>query len=241
MNHLVDFDASGSPVLPALNRMSAGQYLQSASGEYQLLLQEDSNLVLRHNGNVIWIANDSQRYSRYYEIKHFERTFVIMREYLEVHQPAQKRYWCSVGYSAHGNNHDAGQRRVFAVLQDDGSLVLIDKVPLWSVNKSLWDFSAAGVGIRFDSGHVLEVGKEHVTEGARLVFQPDGALVSFAPSGARLWSSGTQGQGANLAFMQPDGNFVISANGRILWQSNTGGQSRRLRAAPTQWKFLYRY
>lgn len=130
MSDLVEFGSSGAPLLPAMNKMSVGQYLQSPSGQYQLLLQEDSNFVLRDGGAVIWVANDGQRYSRYYKAKHYDRPAVVMREYLEVHQPALKRYWCAVGYSAHGNNHPAGQRRVFAVLQDDGNLVLVDKIPL---------------------------------------------------------------------------------------------------------------
>lgn len=223
MSDLVEFGSSGAPLLPAMNKMSVGQYLQSPSGQYQLLLQEDSNFVLRDGGAVIWVANDGQRYSRYYKAKHYDRPAVVMREYLEVHQPALKRYWCAVGYSAHGNNHPAGQRRVFAVLQDDGNLVLVDKIPLWSVNKSLWDFSAVRVGFRFEAGHALEVGREYIADGAKLVFQADGELVAFGSNGGRLWGSGTQGKGANVAVMQPDGNFVVSANGHALWATNTAG------------------
>lgn len=172
---------------------------------------------------MIWVANDNQRYSRYYKIKRYDHPAVIMREYLEVHQPRQKRYWSAVGYSTHGNDRKAGAQRVFAVLQDDGNLVLVDRIPLWSFNKSIWEFSAVKVGHRFDSGALLEIGKEYVTDGAKLVFQSDGELVAFSPSGSRLWGSGTQGKGANAAAMQPDGNFVISANGSVLWTTNTAG------------------
>lgn len=223
MKDLIPFGASGGPILPAKNKMTVGQYLQSPSGRYQLILQEDANLVLKDTGNDIWIANDGQRYSRYYKIKRFDHPAVIMYEYLQVHQPKQKRYWSAVGYGAHGNNHDAGQQRVFAVLQDDGNIVLVDIVPLWSVNKSLWEFSAIKVGFRFESGVVLEMGREYVVDGAKLVFQLDGDLVAYRADGLRLWSSGTQGKGANTAVMHPDGNFVISASGQVLWATNTAG------------------
>lgn len=223
MSDFVAFGSSGGPILPPINKMTAGHYLQSPSGQYQLLLQEDSEFVLRDNGNVIWVASDGQRYSRYYKIRKFDHPAVTMEGYLLVHQPNHKRYWCTTGFSIHGNNHDAARRRVFAVLQDDGNLVLIDRVPLWSVNTSIWEFSANKIGFRFESGQPIEMGREYVVEGARLVFQPDGELVAFGPSGNRLWGSGTQGKGASAAVMQPDGNFAISANGQLLWATNTAG------------------
>ena len=55
-----------------------------------------------------------------------------------------------------------------------------------------------------------------------LIFQGDGNLVLYGPSGA-LWWSGTSNNG-DMCIMQPDGNLVIYANdGSPTWHSGTFG------------------
>ena len=56
----------------------------------------------------------------------------------------------------------------------------------------------------------------------QFIFQTDGNLVLYGPSGA-LWASGTGGQAATNVWMQSDGNLVIYNGGTAIWASNTGG------------------
>lgn len=54
----------------------------------------------------------------------------------------------------------------------------------------------------------------------QFIFQTDGNLVLYGPSGA-LWASGTGGQAATNVSMQSDGNLVIYNGGTAIWASNT--------------------
>lgn len=56
----------------------------------------------------------------------------------------------------------------------------------------------------------------------RLVFQDDGNLVLYGPSGA-VWSSGTWGSGADRAVLQGDGNLVLYAGRIAVWATGTDG------------------
>jgi len=58
-----------------------------------------------------------------------------------------------------------------------------------------------------------------------LVYQSDGNLVLYGPSGP-LWSSGTYGTSPGVVVMQNDGNLVVyDSGGTPRWASNTSGQT----------------
>ena len=63
---------------------------------------------------------------------------------------------------------------------------------------------------------------------ADVVYQPDGNLVVYGPSGA-LWQSHTHGKATGEAWMQSDGNFVVYGApvsytpDEALWSSKTAG------------------
>lgn len=61
--------------------------------------------------------------------------------------------------------------------------------------------------------------------GYALLFTLDGNLELVAPTGARLWESGTRGRGAGILSMQRDGDLVIydGARRRALWSTGTKG------------------
>jgi hypothetical protein len=58
--------------------------------------------------------------------------------------------------------------------------------------------------------------------GYTFIFQSDGNLVHYNPSGQAIWATNTHDQGAEVLAMQADGNLVIyGSGGRIFWTSNT--------------------
>ncbi len=61
--------------------------------------------------------------------------------------------------------------------------------------------------------------------GYTLVFALDGNLELLAPTGQRLWESGTSGKFARLLSMQTDGNLVIyeTSRRRAIWSTDTAG------------------
>jgi hypothetical protein len=118
------------------------------------------------------------------------------------------------------SSNTSGHPGAYAVMQDDGNLVVQAPggVVLWSTGTS---------------GH----------PGAYAEFQTDGNLVVYLPSGSAAWSTGTYAHPATIAVgtvmkpgwwaqatytrlvMQPDGNLVLYRNrdGAALWSSNTSG------------------
>ncbi|MFJ7242897.1 DUF6924 domain-containing protein [Streptomyces olivaceus] len=93
---------------------------------------------------------------------------------------------------------------VVLVNQDDGDLVIYrteDGAVLWRSGTSL-DDELAGLS-------------------NRLVLQDCGDLVLFAPTGTRLWSSGTRGRDVRSAVLRDDGRFVLlDAHGVEIWVSD---------------------
>lgn len=60
----------------------------------------------------------------------------------------------------------------------------------------------------------------------RLELQGDGNLVTYAASGAVVWTANTQGKGGTTLSMQGDGNLVLyTAAGSPVWASGTNGQA----------------
>lgn len=67
--------------------------------------------------------------------------------------------------------------------------------------------------------------KWNTCNGYKLIFQEDGNLVLYRPSGQPIWATGTEGSGERLA-LQTDGNVVLyERNGKAIWATNTDGNS----------------
>lgn len=65
------------------------------------------------------------------------------------------------------------------------------------------------------------------TAESELLWQADGNLVLYTPSGSPVWASGTNGVQRRLAF-QLDGNLVVYGPTGALWAAGTHGGTRKL-------------
>ncbi|MBD1589021.1 hypothetical protein [Pseudomonas typographi] len=214
----------GVSILPAMTKMTAGQFLQSPSKQYKLMMQPDCNLVLLDGVTEIWVANSNQAYSTHYRFKKRSgQPEATMAYYFRVNQPCMKQAWGTIGYSSLGNDYNAAKHRAYLSLQDDGNIVVIDRQPLWAHNKSLWTFSSIPVGQLFDSGFQMRPGQSFTSGGARLEFREDGNLIALNSAGSVTWSTETAGRGVDRAVMQDDGNFVVYAADTSVWSTNTAG------------------
>ena len=119
------FQASGSPVLPPNQTMSPGQYLMSLNGRFRLLLQAEGNLIITDNGEVVWIADGSQIYSRTLHPKKMREPlmFVISNNGF-LYDPSRRRLW--IAESTHSTDKSLWYNTSM-VIQDDGNLVIYDQ------------------------------------------------------------------------------------------------------------------
>lgn len=211
------FQNSGSAVLPPYQELRINQFLRSPNGRYQLLLQEDSNLVLREDGKVIWVADGSAQYSSTLEYRGKGPTALYVQYGAFLDDPTRRRKWIT----RPTDFIDKSQwNTVHLVLQNDGNLVEVDYRPVWSTNGSFPQF---GVGASvLPAGTELEPGKFYGTEEVYLVFQADGNLVLYKKGNQVVWNSVTYNKGAVRAVFQADGNLVIyNAQGVALWNTGT--------------------
>ena len=62
--------------------------------------------------------------------------------------------------------------------------------------------------------------------GYKFVFQNDGNLVLYNPSGQAIWNTATDQSSANKFVVQTDGNIVLyNSSGQAIWDACTGGNS----------------
>ena len=61
------------------------------------------------------------------------------------------------------------------------------------------------------------------SNGYKFVFQGDGNLVLYSPTGKVLWATGTESMGANRLSIQTDGNVALYRDSTPLWATNTAG------------------
>ncbi|SDV10522.1 hypothetical protein SAMN04490183_5018 [Pseudomonas corrugata] len=119
------FRASGSPILPPNQTMSAGQYLQSPNGRFRLVLQADGNLVIKDGETIVWTANGNQLYSVTLHPKRMREPlqFVISNSGF-LYDPARGRLW--IAESTHSRDKSLWYNSCM-VMQDDGNLVIHDR------------------------------------------------------------------------------------------------------------------
>ncbi|WP_068581083.1 MULTISPECIES: putidacin L1 family lectin-like bacteriocin [unclassified Pseudomonas] len=217
------FTNNGNPVLPPRHFMVPGQYLESPSKRFKLLLQPDINLALYDNGALAWVA-DNNPYTTTSRNPNNDlvNCFYVHTTGILVDHSRGRAWMTTNGVPVGGDKGSA--ERTFVQVQDDGNLVIVESVPFWASNAALLpDFTQPSLAI--PGGTTLEVDKRYVVGGTTMVFQSDGNfVVSNGPLGV-LWASWTQNKGATRAVMQTDGNFVIyGANNTPLWYTGTAGQ-----------------
>lgn len=119
------FQTSGSPVLPANQMMTPGQYLTSESGRFQLVLQADGNLVITDGGAVVWVADSNQPYSRTTHPKRMgEPLMFVISNNGFLYDPSRRRLW--VAESTHSIDKSLWYNTCM-VIQDDGNLIIYDR------------------------------------------------------------------------------------------------------------------
>lgn len=127
------FQASGASTLPPNQTMSAGQHLTSPNKRFKLLLQTDGNLVLLDNNAIVWIANESQAYSKtLYSKRMREKLQFVVSNSGFLYDPSRKRLW--IAESTHSIDKSLWYNSCLFV-QDDGNLIIYDQRngnPCWA-------------------------------------------------------------------------------------------------------------
>ncbi|GAA4683830.1 hypothetical protein GCM10025780_31990 [Frondihabitans cladoniiphilus] len=211
----------------------SGSSISSNNGQYRLTLQGDGNLVAYGNGSATWNTSTSGNPGAFLRLQGDGNAVLYSSsgavlwnsgavgiagasllsigndgDIVNRSAPSGAVTWRA---GAPGSNTlQAGASLVAGdylhtpsgtdvlVLQPDGNLVL------YVNGVARWNSGASG------------------NSNSRLVLQGDGNLVLYSSSGAALWFTGTDGNGAGAHLaLQTDGNLVLySASGRALW--NTG-------------------
>ncbi|MBX8512693.1 hypothetical protein K5D34_23685 [Pseudomonas cichorii] len=117
------FNGSGSPVLPPNQKMTPGQFLLSPNGRFRLELHDDGNLVIKDNGVVIWVADNSQPYSLTLSRKQKGAPWLVVSNSGFLYDPARSRLW--VAESTHTKDKSHWYHSHMS-MQDDGNLIIYD-------------------------------------------------------------------------------------------------------------------
>jgi cell wall-associated NlpC family hydrolase len=194
--------ATGTSRLNVGERLVAGQGLISPSGNLQLIMQTDGNLVLyAPGGNARWNTGTDGNPGAFLQLQTDGN--------LVLYSAANVPLWYTMTTSGS-----------FLNLQDDGNLVLYT-----AQSTAIWATGTSYAPPRLDAPASLSVGgRLQSPNGAyQLVMQGDGNLVLYGPAGW-TWQSGTSGTGANQLVVQTDGNLVLyNAAMSPVWYTRTDG------------------
>ena len=119
---------NGTAILPPRNCLVAGQYLESPSKRYKLILEADGNLRLYDNGVPIWVADSSVPYTY---VDNRPNTNLVTCFYMQgsafLVDRVGSRTWATIG-----DWIDGAADRAYLQVQDDGNVVVVDGVPRWA-------------------------------------------------------------------------------------------------------------
>ena len=195
--------ATYSGTLNPGQQLNVNDTLTAPTNPYQLILQEDGNLVLyRLADNYPTWASNTVGQSSQFAIMQDDGNFVI-------YDTSGKALWASGGPGGYGG--------AILSLQDDGNLIVhTQDVVLWASNTNMPCLFAGQQLLVNDTLH-------SPSNSCFLILQADGNLVLYQTNNSQaLWASGTDGKASSSAIMQGDGNFVIyDVSGNALWASNT--------------------
>lgn len=94
----------------------------------------------------------------------------------------------------------------------------------WAQTLNLASEGPPCVALAAGAGLGVNQGVQSCDRAYTLVFQGDGNLVLYGPSGA-VWASCSQDAAPTGAFMQTDGNLVVYASAGAKWNSHTAGHA----------------
>jgi hypothetical protein len=147
--------------------MTPGQFLQSPNGRFRLDLHSDGNLVIKDNGNIIWVADGNQPYSRTLSRKQKGAPWLVVSNSGFLYDPARSRLW--IAESTHTRDKSYWLHSHMSI-QDDG----------------IWSFTMVGQALFGGHGLVsLQVGRNQSRRFMLMaptmlrIFIP-GTLVEFA-------------------------------------------------------------
>ncbi len=190
-----------------------GQSIQSPGGRFELILQDDGNLVLYELPAKVplWASNTAG--------KPVAVCTMQSDGNLVLYQAGSHSVWAS------NTNGNPGSH---LAVQDDGNAVIYR-----TNNSSAWETNTVvpsgptAQGSTMTAGQVLYPGQSLKSPGGRfeLIMQGDGNLVLYEqPGNLVLWASNTAGKPVAVCTMQSDGNLVLyQAGPHSVWASNTNG------------------
>jgi hypothetical protein len=191
------------------DRLNPGQSITSSNGRYVFIYQGDGNLVLYINGGIpLWDAKTTGK----------PLGFCIMQGdgNLVLYGGGQPLW----------DTHTGNKPGSRLIVQDDGNLVIYapNNVPVWNTGTGVPQFPSAQ-GDDMQPGEALYPNESIWSANGRyrFIYQADGNLVLYGPSGA-LWNSQTGGKTPGVCVMQGDGNLVIyGPRAVVIWNSQTHG------------------
>ncbi|WP_426134907.1 hypothetical protein [Pseudomonas sp. PWP3-1b2] len=131
--HIIPFTQNGSSVLPPRNFMLVGQYLESPSKQYKLILEADANLVLYDNGVKIWVADSAVPYTY---VDNRPNSDLVNCFYMQggaiLVDHVHSRTWIALTSWIPVKDQGGQSDRTYLQLQDDGNIVVMDGVPMWA-------------------------------------------------------------------------------------------------------------
>jgi hypothetical protein len=230
-----DASAYGSVLLPG-ESLQNWQKLESASGQFASIMQDDGNLVNYMWPHGYWASNTGGRPNARL-VMQTDGNLVIYHGSVPI--------WAS---------HTQNNPGAYLILQDDGNLVMraADGRVIWSPNavptrlysgqqlfgdRNWQVFSpdrryrmvmqSDGNAVIYDGS--VAIWASHTNRpGSTLEMQTDANLVVYGPGHVALWATNRTGPNNSYLQGQNDGNFVIYApNGTPLWASKSSGNTNQ--------------
>ena len=190
--------------LLAGQRLAPAQSLTSDNGIYELIMQEDGNMVVYGNGSPVWSSGTTSSFRGSDAVMQRDGNFVVY---------AQGR--------PNWHSQSSDRSGALLIMQDDGNAVIYrpNGTPVWA--------SKASRGVQLHKtalkdGEHLSPGQSLVSPRGyyRLLVQPDGNLVVYGPTGPN-WSSATAVRNSGLV-LTATGNLVLAAGPTAQANWNTG-------------------
>lgn len=220
---LQQLPASGGSIFPPYHMMLPGQYLESPNKRFRLVFQSDNNLALYDGPTAVWAGNGDVPYSREifpYSWSAGAFNHARMSYSLGVDDLPRNRIWSTTNSTPADGNTTAAMERAYLQVQDDGNLVIVDAIIVWTNNTTI-PVAAHLESAIVPSGTVLQKGQSIKSGQVELIVQSDGNMVMYGPNSSVLLQTYTQN--GEYAVMQTDGNFVLfDAGNNPVWMSNTG-------------------
>ena len=255
--NLVIYEANGQPTwasntmetltdnLGQDSALTDNQFLESNSGQFQVVMQTDGNFVLyelQYGGvrNPLWASNTNNKGTGPFKVTMQSDGNLVL---YDIEGTAT---WAS-------NTSGKGSKPFKLTMQDDGNLVIYDgeQIPTWATGTNRICQCVLAQGRSLRSNQFL-TSKNHTCTAAmqsdgnfciyfgglycvwasntcgkgsgpfELRMQDNGNLVIYDRTGEATWASGTVMTGVISAKMQDDGNLVLYMNLHDpIWATNT--------------------